>query len=101
MAMTVSPYLSSPPVSPVKNDSGADAGPANTTAPQTQNNPAPADQISLSSQAQQSLAGDGKTPLQSTLEMILDGVKNASGPTLSFFRASLPGQTGTKFDQSC
>ena len=100
MAISVSPYLTSPPTGPTQNGSGANSTPANTTPPPRENTP-PADSISLSPEAQQSLADAAKTPLQSTLEMILDGVKNASGPTLNFFRASLSGQTGTKLDKSC
>jgi hypothetical protein len=92
MAISVSPYLiqslsqaSAPPEGQTPSKPAADSNPQ---APAT-----PGDSVTLSPEAQTRL---NKTLIESTMERILDGVKNSTGPKLVFQPA-----IGSKLDQSC
>jgi hypothetical protein len=102
MTLTVSPYLTAPP-----SGRSPQSAPDRTNAPQ-KSGEAPGDSakdsISLSPGAQQALAAAppdaNETPSQSTLGKILAGIKNATGPILSFGSATNT-STGKNLDQSC
>ena len=63
--------------------------------------------VTLSPSAQQALQGAPspadaqKSPLQTTLEMILAGVKNSTGSTLTFRPSAPDNSVGRTLDQSC
>jgi hypothetical protein len=106
MTLTVSPYLSAPQAASAPQSAGGTGAPQNT-GPATSAASGTADSVSLSQHAQQALNGagsppdSGKTPLQSTLEMILASVKNSVGPTLTFRSSPAPNNpTGTQIDKS-
>lgn len=105
MTLTVSPYLSAPRTASAPQSTGGTGAPQNT-GPEA--SAGTANSISLSQDAQQALNGagsspdSGKTPLQSTLEMILASVKNSIGPTLTFRSSPAPANpSGTQVDKSC
>lgn len=107
MTLTVSPYLSALQAASPPQPAGETGAPQNT-GPAASTGSAAADSVNLSPDAQQALKGAAsspdisKTPLQSTLEMILAGVKNSIGPTLTFRSAPAPvNPSGTQVDQSC
>lgn len=90
MSISVSPYLiqSLSQANAPSSDGAAPSKPASN--PQI---PAAGDAVTLSPEAQNRL---NKTAIESTMERILDGVKNSTGPKLVFQPA-----IGTKLDQSC
>jgi hypothetical protein len=98
MTLTVSPYLTAPPSA--RSPQPAANGTAEGTSAPEKSAAAAADSVTLSPAAQQALGATQKTPLQSTLEAILDGVQNSTGPTLTF-RAATDASTGKTLDQSC
>ena len=92
MSISVSPYLAqslsqtgTPSEGPAPSKPAPDANPQIPVAQ--------GDSVSLSPEAQNRL---NKTLIESTMERILDGVKNSTGPKLVFQPA-----IGTKLDQSC
>ena len=92
MSISVSPYLiQSLSQANAPSEGRAPSKPAADTNPQAP--AAQGDSVSLSPEAQNRL---NKTAIESTLERILDGVKNSTGPKLVFQPA-----IGTKLDQSC
>jgi len=99
MTLTVSPYLVTPPggISPQPAQDGTEAPRSSTTGQAT------TDSVTLSPAAQEAMKSvpePQKTPLQSTLETILNSVQNSTGPTLTF-RPAPDSQTGKTLDQTC
>ena len=93
MSITVSPYLAQAMAQAnpsVRSDGQTPSTPAADANPQI---PTPGDSVTLSPAAQDKL---NKTLIESTMERILDGVKNSTGPKLVFQPA-----IGTKLDESC
>jgi len=88
MSISVSPYLIQS-----LSQANAPAGPLKPAAASNPQSPAAGDSVTLSPEAQNRL---NKTMIESTMERILDGVKNSTGPKLVFQPA-----VGTKLDQSC
>jgi hypothetical protein len=99
MTITVSPYLITPlgGRSPQPADGGT-AAPRDSAPSQAAN-----DSVTLSPAAQDAMKSapePQKTPLQSTLETILNSVQTSTGPTLTF-RPAPDSQTGKTLDQTC
>jgi hypothetical protein len=94
MSITVSPYLvqTLAQASTPASDSSAPSKSASQSNASQQSS-APSDSVTLSPQAQNRL---NKTLIESTMERILDGVKNSTGPKLVFQPA-----IGSKLDESC
>ena len=92
MSISISPYLTQ-----AIAQTGAQAPSQAPSKSQPDSNPQiPAtqgDSVTLSSDA---IAKLNKTQIETAMERILDGVKNSTGPKLTFQPA-----VGTKLDQSC
>jgi hypothetical protein len=97
MSISVSPYLTQAlaPAQANAPASEAQPKPASQSNPPNANQQSPVvgDSVTLSPEAQNRL---NKTVIESTMERILDGVKNSTGPKLVFQPA-----VGSKLDESC
>jgi len=91
MSISVSPYLVQNLAQTPTASSDSPASPPQP--PSSPQSPGPSDSVTLSPEAQNRL---NKTLIESAMERILDGVKNATGPRLVFQPA-----IGTKLDESC
>ncbi|HEY2837133.1 MAG TPA: hypothetical protein VGI89_11240 [Rhizomicrobium sp.] len=101
MSISVSPYLTQAlaqapaQANAPASDSKAQPKPTSLSNPPNANQQSPVvgDSVTLSPEAQNRL---NKTVIESTMERILDGVKNSTGPKLVFQPV-----IGSKLDESC